>query len=398
MPVIAHVDMDAFYASIEQRDDPALRGRPVIVGGSGRRGVVAAASYEARRFGIHSAMPSFQAKRRCPDAIFVPPRIGHYAAVSAELMAILDRYSPTVEPLSLDEAFLDLTGTERLFGSPRGAAARIRDEIHGTLGLTASVGVGSSRLVAKIASDFDKPDGLTVVDPGEEREFLAPMPAGRIPGVGPKAQDALARVGIRTIDDIARCPPDALRRALGRYGAVVQRLARGEDPRRVRAGRQRQSLGSERTLADDICGRDAVRARLVPLADEVARGLRAKGVRAGGVRVKVKYATFRTITRERHLDRPAADSASLLAAADLLLRRFELELPIRLVGMTAYDLDAGDQPRQASLLTSEDAPRAERAEAVERALDAVREKFGAAGVRRGTAVPTPKPPKDPDAD
>lgn len=381
--IVLHVDMDAFYAAIEQRDDPSLRGKCVIVGGGSRRGVVATASYEARRFGVRSAMPGFEARRRCPHGIFLPPRIAHYAGVSAQLMEIFDRYSPEVEPLSLDEAFVDMTGAERLFGAPPQMAERIAEDIRRELELTASIGVASNKFVAKVASDMNKPDGITVCEPGTEQAFLAPLPLERIWGVGARAAETLHGMGLSTIGDVAAWPCAVLEQRLGRFGAHVWHLAHGLDRRDVVSDRTRRSLGSERTLERDVQGREAVRRLLMPLADEVTRGLRRRGFRAHGVRVKLTYATFRRVTRDQHVRDAYCDSESLLAVADALLDRLELDLPIRLVGVTAYDLVEDAAPLQQQLF-AEDTERREQLESV---LDAVGERFGAGVVTRGSSLP-----------
>lgn len=381
--MVVHVDMDAFYAAIEQRDDPALRGQPVIVGGTGGRGVVSTASYEARKFGVHSAMPGFQARRKCPNGIFIPPRIGHYAEVSRQLMEIFDRYSPSVEPLSLDEAFLDMTGAERLFGTPQEIAESISAAVRDELRLTASIGVAASKYVAKVASDFRKPNGITVVPPGTEKRFLAPLPLERIWGVGPKAAQRLRDMGLSTIADIAATPREVLEGRFGGFGAHVWRLANGHDDRRVVRNRERKSLGSERTLASDISGIDAVRARLLPLADEVARGLRAKGWRAHGIRLKLKYSDFRLVTRDRHVFEGIRDAESIRRELEGLLQRAELDIPIRLVGVAAYDLAEEDAPRQVNLFDAESTDRQER---LETAVDSVLERFGKGVVVRGSAL------------
>ena len=382
-PIVLHVDMDAFYAAVEIRDDPRLRGLPVIIGGSSRRGVVATASYEARKFGVHSAMPGFEARRRCPNGIFISPRIGHYSAVSRELMEIFERYSPTVEPLSLDEAFLDMTGAERLFGTPREMAERVANDVRTDLRLTASVGVATTKYVAKVASDYKKPDGITVVEPGTEKEFLAPLPIRRIWGVGPKAASSLERLGLKTIGDVAAMPRDLLESKFGGFGAHVWHLANAIDMRRVSSSRTRKSIGSERTLAVDVSGREAVRAHLLPLADEVAHGLRKGGWRAHGVRLKLKTTEFRLMTRDRHVSEAICDAESILEALDALLDVARVDAPFRLVGVAAYDLVKDGTPRQVSLFNAENTERRERLEAT---MDEVSEKFGRGLVVRGSSL------------
>ncbi len=372
-PIVLHVDMDAFYAAIEIRDDPGLRGLPVIVGGGSRRGVVSTASYEARKYGVHSAMPGYIAKKKCPSGIFVSPRMSAYVEVSRQLMEIFERYSPTVEPLSLDEAFLDMTGAEKLFGTPREMAEQIARDISTDLRLTGSVGVATTKFVAKVASDFMKPDGITVVEPGTEREFLAPLPIRRIWGVGLKGAASLERLGLQTIGDVAATPRDVLESNFGGFGTHVWHLAHAIDPRRVSSGRGRKSIGSERTLATDIIGREAVRSRLLPLADEVARGLRKGGWRAHGVRLKLKTSKFRLMTRDRHLVEAVCDAESILDALDALLLKAPVDAPMRLVGCAAYDLVKDGTPRQVSLFGAE---KTESREKLEATLDRVSEKFG----------------------
>ena len=269
--VIFHVDMDAFYAAIEQRDDPALRGQPVVIGGTSRRGVVSTCSYEARRFGIHSAMPGYRARELCPHAVFLKPRMRHYIQVSRQFMALLDRYSPLVEPLSLDEAFLEMSGTQALLGAPEHVARRLQDEVHRELRLGVSIGIAPNKFIAKIGSDLNKPAGISVCPPGAERVYLAPLPIERIWGVGPKAAERLHRAGYHRIGDIAASSLDVMRARFGELGAHIWRLSVGQDAREVARGRGRKSLGAERTLVQDIQGAQAVRAQLLPLIDELAR-------------------------------------------------------------------------------------------------------------------------------
>ena len=375
---IFHLDMDAFYAAIEQRDQPELRGKPVIVGGIGRRGVVSTASYEARRFGVHSAMPMFEARKRAPDAVYLPTRIGHYAKVSEQLMAILESFSPVVEPLSLDEAFIDMTGTERLFGPAEAAADTLRARVRDELELTASVGIATNKFIAKVASDARKPDGLTICPPGQERAFLAPLPIERIWGVGKRAAASLHRLQLRTIGELAEYPAELLERSMGDFGRHVWRLAHGLDERPVAPERRRKSIGQERTLTRNVRGRDAIERLLVPLADEVARLLRAKDKRAGGIRLKLKTADFRVTTRDRRVPEGVADASSILREVGVLLDRVDLGTPVRLVGIAAYDLMDMDATRQQGLFGAS----SERHERLERALDAVAARFGSDAVGR----------------
>jgi DNA polymerase-4 len=378
--VVLHVDMDAFYASVEQRDRPALAGKPVVVGGGGRRGVVSTASYEARRFGIKSAMATAVAHRLCPHAIFVAPRMSRYSEVSRQLMTILGRFSPTVEPLSLDEAFVDAAGTEALFGPPVELAWRVQRAVKDELQLSCAVGVATNKFVAKVASDLRKPGGIVVVNPGEEQSFLAPLPVDRLWGVGPRTGERLRADGLATIADVALLEPRVLQQRYGQLGTHLHALAHGRDDRPVDDRHERKSMGAERTLEHDIRGASEVRRQLVPLVDEVSSSLRRGGLRAGGVRLKLKYADFHRTSREHLLTEPAQDSATLLGTLELLLPRVDVERPIRLVGLAATHLQPADAPRQVSLF---DAPQSEKSEALGRTLDAIAARHGSHAVTRG---------------
>lgn len=374
MRVILHVDMDAFFAAIEQRDDSSLRGKPVIVGGSRTRGVVSTASYEARPFGVHSALPMAQAMRRCPQAIVLPVRMAHYAAVSRQLMAVMEDFSPLVEPLSLDEAFLDMTGAERLFGPPEAMAEAIKARIFEATKLTASVGIACNKFLAKLASDLDKPDGVTLVPFGQERDFIAPLAISKLWGVGPKAAARLKALGLFTIGSVAEADPAWLRAELGSLGDHIHALSRAEDLREVVVGRERKSVGSERTLDEDVSGRVAVEQHLRRACERVARELRRKQIRACGVRVKLRYSHgFQLTTRDARLPLACDDSATLFSTARALLDRLELDAPIRLVGAAAFDLTEPGQPVQADLFAG---ARAKKHGTLERTLDAIRDRFG----------------------
>lgn len=378
---VLHVDMDAFYASVEQHDRPELLGRAVVVGGTSRRAVVCAASYEARRFGVKSAMPMFAAERLCPHAVVLPVRMGRYLEVSKRLMALLGRFSPTVEPLSVDEAFVDATGTEALFGPPAELAWKVQRAVQDELGLPCSVGVAASKYVAKVASDLKKPRGLVVVPPGEERAFLEPLGVERLWGVGPTAAEQLRAAGFCTIGDVARAAPADLERRFGALGQHIAALAVGDDARPVDDARERKSMGAERTLEVDIRGAERVLRELLPLVDEVAAGLRAQGLRAGGVRLKLKYSDFRSVTREARLAAPAHDEASLRAALERLVRKADTSRPMRLVGVTATALVDDDAPRQVDLFAHQTTERDER---LGRAVDKIRDRYGDDALVRGT--------------
>ncbi len=387
---VLHVDMDAFYASVEQRDRPELRGKPVVVGGSGRRGVVSTCSYEARKYGVKSAMPTMAAQRLCPHAVFVPPRMGAYVEVSKQIMAILGRFSPSIEPLSLDEAFVDATGTDELFGPPVELAWRVQRAVREETQLTCSVGAAANKYVAKVASDIKKPGGIVVVSPGEERAFLAPLPIERLWGVGPKTAEKLRADGFDTIADIAVVDPAELAKRYGSLGEHISALSRGEDDRPIDDDHTRKSLGAERTLESDVTGPAAVRSQLIPLIDEVCSGLRKAQMRAGGIRLKLKYADFHRTSRELLLPEPVQDAASLTAALEHLLTKADLTRPMRLVGLAATHLVDEAAPRQASLfdapgfaLPGRSGPGTEKQEALGRALDAIQKKHGRTAIARG---------------
>ena len=320
-PVILHADMDAFYASVEQRDRPELRGRPVIVGGSSGRGVVAAASYEARRFGVRSAMPTVRARALCPDAVIVPGDMAKYRRVSAQIRAVFDSVSPLVEPLSLDEAFIDVTASVRLLGTPLAIGRLVKDRVRAATDLAVSVGIGPGKMVAKIASDLSKPDGLLEVPAGDVQAFLHPLPVGRLWGVGPVTEAALRSAGIATVGDLAAADSDLLARRVGNAASLLGRLARGEDVRDVEADRDAKSYGEESTFAGDVRDDRIARDAIIAHGEAVARRLRRDGVRARTVVLKIKLAErlgpgeYRVLTRQAPLPEPSDDGAVITAAA-----------------------------------------------------------------------------------
>ncbi|MCI0586147.1 MAG: DNA polymerase IV [Planctomycetes bacterium] len=380
MPSILHVDMDAFYASVEQRDDPRLRGKPVIVGGSPQgRGVVAAASYEARAFGVRSAMPASQAARLCPHAIWREPDFDRYTADSRRILAILRSTTPLVEPLSLDEAFLDLRGTERLLGPPEGVGRALKARILAETGLVASVGVAPNKLLAKLASDLDKPDGFLVVREGEERAFLAPLPVERISGVGKKLGERLESLGLRRIGDLAERSREELERILGSAGGWLHDLAFGKDDRPVLAHREEKSHGTERTFERDVADASVLRRVLLEDAEEIAADLRGRGLLARTVAIKVRYPDFRTVTRSRTLDVPTALAARIHAVAGELVAALAPRR-VRLLGLYAENLLDATGARQLALFGEEGDPDARRL-AAERGMDEVRRRHGPGAVR-----------------
>jgi DNA polymerase-4 len=339
MRTILHVDMDAFYASVEQRDHPELRGKPVIVGGRSRRGVVLAASYEVRPFGVRSAMPMGEALRRAPKAIVVAPRHARYAQASDEAFAIFRRYTPLVEPLSLDEAFLDVSASRALFGDGESIARRIKRDVSRELGLTASAGVAACKFVAKVASDLKKPDGIVVVATGEEAAFLAPLPVERMWGVGPKTAPKMRSLGYATLGDLARAGESALEQVLGSWGRHVALLARGIDDRQVVPDGLARSIGAEETYEDDLVGAEAIARTLLDHAERVARRLTRSRLCARTIAIKIKYADFAVRSRRVTLPEPVQDTDGIYRAALELLARVPLDhRRVRLTGVSLSGL------------------------------------------------------------
>ena len=380
---ILHLAMDPFFASIEQLDNPASSGRPVLVGHDGPRGVVAAASYEARVFGCHSAMPMAIARRRCPQAVIVPGRRSRYREVSARMFAILDAFSPLVEPLSVDEAFIDVTGTERLFGSPRRLAQRIKDRIRAELGLIASVGVAPNKFLAKLASDLEKPDGLTVITQDNLDATLLPLPVTKIWGVGPATAAKLESIGVRTIAQLRAVPAHRLSDHLGDDAQRFARLAHGIDDRPVVSDHEAKSIGHEQTFEVDIAQPGEVRRVLLDQAEQVARRLRKHGLSARCVTLKIRYGDFETISRSITLDIATNTTAEVCRAAALVFERWAAGSfqPVRLIGVTADRLGRG--AGQPDLFSQAEREKQQRADA---AADRIVEKFGKRAIRRGGAL------------
>lgn len=389
--------MDAFYASVEQRDRPELRGRPIVVGGEGPRGVVAAASYEARTFGIFSAMSSVEARKRCPDVIFIRGDMKRYAVESRRIFEIFRMYSPLVEGLSLDEAFLDLTGSERLLGNPRDVGERLRRQVRETTGLAISVGIGPIKMVAKIASGAAKPDGLVEVRPEAVRDFLDPLPIRKIWGVGPVAGEKLEGFGYRTIGDLARADPEMLQRHLGDWGVGIGGLARGEDLREVEPHREAVSISEENTFEHDVSDREVLEATILTHAEAVARRLRRQGFLARtvvlkwriGRRTKVGPRGYPVRTRQQTLIEPTDDGEIVARIARSLLTDALVE-PVRLLGVGVSGLV--DEARSSTQLSLFDAVDEEGASAkapprrrrLNRALDVLADRFGDDAVRRAS--------------
>jgi DNA polymerase IV len=391
MRVILHVDMDAFYASVEQLDNPELRGKPVIVGGTSNRGVVAAASYEVRKFGVHSAMPMRQALQLCPHALCVRPRFDRYQAASKVVFGVFHEFTPLVEGLSLDEAFLDVTASQGAFGSGATIAADIKRRIHERTGLTASVGVAPNKLVAKIASDLRKPDGLVVVLPEEVQALLDPLSVGRLFGIGNKTAPHLDRLGIRTLRDLREASEAQLQPVFGRFAARIRARASGIDERAVIADWDEKQISAEETFDVDLTDRKHMHAQLAELADRMSVRLRKQGWLAGSIVVKIRRKDFTTYTRQSTL-RPATDETKQLGrVAASLLDEWLREQPraaIRLLGVGARDLTRAPQ------LDLFAVPESQKNQDLDAALDSIRTKFGAAAVGRASSIRNAKGGKE----
>jgi DNA polymerase-4 len=377
--------MDAFFASVEQRDNPELRGKPVLVGGSGPRGVVAAASYEARVFGCRSAMPTAVARRLCPQAIIVRGHGEAYREASDIVMAILESYSPMIQPLSIDEAFVDVTGSVRLFGDPRTIAREIKNRVFNATQLKCSVGVGPNKFIAKVASDLEKPDGLTAITAERIKDALWHLPATIIPGLGPASEVRLKRLGVRTIGELAAIDERRLTEVFGSYGQRLRAMANGIDDRPVVPDRDAKSVGHERTFGEDLREPEQVRAAMLAQAEDVARRLRRHELRARTVTLKIRYGDFETITRAHTLDAPTDSTDTLWHAAEAL---FDLWIaregfkPVRLIGVSASNM--GNET-QLDLFAN---PETEQKRSqVDRATDAIVNKFGKDAIRRAAAQP-----------
>jgi DNA polymerase-4 len=372
--------MDAFFAAVEVLDNPALAGKPVLVGHDGPRGVVAAASYEARKFGCHSAQPMSVAKRNCPEAIIVPGRHHRYREISEQVFAIFERFTPDVEPLSIDEAFLEVTGSLRLLGPAETIARNIKSAIRLETGLTASVGIAPNKFLAKLASDLHKPDGLVVIRPEDIDRVLPPLPVSRLWGIGPKTAKRLADLNIRTIGDLRRLSPGDLERRFGADGDHYARLSRGLDDRRVTPDHDAKSIGQEETFEIDVPEQDQLRQTLFAQAEQVGRRLRKAGVRAKHVWVKIRYGDFKTITRQCTLDEPTDVTTVLYEAAKGLFEAWARESfqPVRLIGMAGKGLATGEG--QLSLFADPDIARQKKVDSV---VDRINERIGKGALRRG---------------
>jgi len=380
---IFHIDLDAFFVSVEQVVNPELKGKPVIVGGDPeRRGVVASASYEARPFGIHAGMPSSTARRLCPQAIFIGSHFSLYRDASAKFMKILGDFSPHIEPLGLDEAYLDVTGCEEPYGSPRQLVLAIKDRINKELKITASVGIATCKVVAKIASDLCKPDGLLEIAPGEEQAFLNPLPVAKLPGVGKKTEQALKEMGITTIGALAKLPLDTINRRFGATGTVLHSYASGLDDREVETPGEAKSISQELTFTHDTFDRNFLEANLHNLCQEVCQDLRTQSKRTKCVAIKLRYADFKTITRQVTLQEASDVTRVVFTTAQQLLSKAlaQREKPVRLIGIRISSLVG--EGKQLSIFDS----GAARPEHLDKAIDKIRSKYGSTAIKTGNGI------------
>jgi DNA polymerase-4 len=382
---ILHIDMDAFYASIEQLDNPALKGKPVIVGGTPKeRGVVSAASYEARKFGVHSAMPMVQAVRLCPQGVFVPGRMERYVEISRKIQSIFLNYTPDVEPLSLDEAFLDVTGCISLFGSAESIGRKIKAEIKDQLGLTASVGIAPNKFLAKLASDLKKPDGFVVLTEQNKQQILDPLPVSKIWGIGKVTAEALKQAGISTIHQLRTTPESILKSIFGNQVFDIVELAQGIDDRRVEPVSQSKSISSEHTFETDVLDKDVLLGVLLGQVEEVSQRLRAEGLEARTITLKIRYGDFKTITRSHTLDQPTNTTFLLWQEAERLFNQWHRKsaAPLRLLGFGASGLSPKGTGQQ--LLFSD--PEEEKQKKIDSAFDTIRKKYGDDSLKRGNIL------------
>ena len=383
-PMILHMDMDAFYASVEQADCPELKGKCIVIGGRSGRSVVSAASYEARRFGVRSAMPMFQALEKCPEAIVLPVRMERYKTISDRIMKLLDSFSPLVEPVSIDEAFLDFSDCRLMDEEIETIARKIKSSIRDEFGLSCSIGIAPLKFLAKIASDLNKPDGLTIIRPEEVLGFIKKLPVEKVPGVGKRTAEILQKMGIRLLGDVNRRPEASVIRRLGKFGTRLIDLSRGIDPSTVAIQREVKSIGSEETFAEDTRDRAFIKKSIFGHAEEVARMLRKNKARAKTISIKIKHSDFKTVTRSTTLQQPGQTTEYVYKAAVNLFDAYPIKKSIRLVGVTASSLVSEDLPAQMPLFTEENTP--ENWEKVEKVLDAINARYGEAVIQKARLI------------
>ena len=373
--MILHVDMDAFFASVEQRDNPFLRGKPIAVGGTSNRSVVATASYEARKLGIHSAMPMFQALERCPDLIIVKPDKKKYKSISLSIMKLLREYTPCVEPVSIDEAFLDVTGCNRIFGPPETIAESIKTHMVEKMGLTCSLGVAPLKFLAKIASDMNKPNGITLIHKQDTQAFIHRLAIHKVPGVGKNAMAKMKLLGIETLGDVHRFKPELLVGKFGKFGLRLAELSRGIDGSQVVGGEKRKSISSESTLDMDITNGESIKKELLKHAQIVGHDLRKHHLFAATIFIKFKFSDFSQVTRQIKVDPPMCASAAIYETAMALAKNFNIEKPIRLIGLGGSSLTETRPHNQMDLFQTV-APPSDKWEKVDKTVDAITKKFG----------------------
>ena len=379
--MILHIDMDAFYASVEQLDNPGLKGKCVIVGGPSKRSVVSAASYEARKYGVRSAMPVFMAKKKCPEGVFVSPRIQRYKEVSKKIMKLLCDFSPLVEPVSIDEAYIDITGGERLLGSPEQVGIHIKEKIREKVKLTCSVGIAPNKFLAKIASDMEKPDGLFIIKPDEAHEFIKSLAINKVPGIGKKTGSLLENLGITTLGDVKKYREKILLSRLGKSGKRLIELSACIDNSPVTPFSQRKSVSTEHTLTEDTRDQTILEKFLLKHSQDVGRELRRLEVKAKTITLKLKQEDFKQITRSTTIDHPTQSSETIYSTACRLLLKYRLKTKIRLIGVGASGFVPSAMPFQMELFEQKE-KKGDNWEKVERAIDAIIEKFGEDAVRR----------------
>jgi len=381
--MIFHIDMDAFYASVEELDNPALKGRCVIVGGQSERSVVSAANYEARKFGVHSAMPIFQARKRCPGAIFLPPRMSRYREMSAQIISILREFSPLVEPISIDEACVDITGCERLFGGIEEIALRIKQRIKEGTGLTCSLGGAPNKFLAKIASDMDKPDGLTIITPSSVDRFIESLSIHKVPGVGKNTQEKLRVMGVRTLGDVKQYPEEILVKKFGRFGHRLAQFARGIDRSAVTPVSETKSVSAEETLPTDTEDKDLLKRYILGQAERVARELRILGVGARTISIKIKDLDFRQVTRSVTIREATQSSDVIIREAARLLERYRMSRKTRLIGVGVSNLVSAAEPVQMDIFEHNDTRSSHRRE-LDKAIDTITDRFGTDAIGRAS--------------
>lgn len=379
--MILHVDMDAFFTSVEQLDHPELKGKCVIVGGTSNRGVVSAASYEARKFGVHSAMPMYQARQKCPHAVILSPHHRRYSEISSIVMSALESFSPVVEQISIDEAFIDISGCESIHGMPLEIGKKVKHKIFDTVHLTCSVGIAPLKFLAKIASDFQKPDGLTCISPDAVEEFIKGLPISKIPGVGPQTEKQLDRLKIYTLGDVRRYSEKQIIKHLGKYGRRLYELASGIDGSAVRADRPVKSVSGEETLPKDTLDKNLLKRYLLKHAEDVGRELRKQGLKAKTVTLKIKLSDFTQKSRQMQLVHQSNSSEIIYKASIKLLEAFPLSKPVRLIGVGASDFSVKSGPVQLTLF-EQPGKESGRWEKVDRTVDAITEKFGPEAIKK----------------